>query len=343
MKQYSDLLDRILTEGRPRKDRTGTGTIGVFGHEMKFDMRKGFPLLTTKKVYLRAIIHEMLWFLKGSTNIKYLTDNNVTIWDEWADADGELGPIYGYQWRNWRQYVPMDNNGNPVDRDKQPMIDGVGHYGIKYIDQIANIVKKLHNNPDDRRMMVSAWNVGEIDEMNLPPCHYMFHVSTFEMTYEERLQQANYDKEKFNPFFSGFEYWEKRRADDNTHTGINWNKDVLLDQIGVPRRWISLRWEQRSVDTFLGLPFNIASYAILLLMLAQIANMVPLELSCSLGDTHLYVNHIDQAKLQLSREPRELPIMKLNQAIKNIDDFKFEDFELLNYDPHPAIKGDISI
>lgn len=328
MKQYSDLLDRILTEGRPRKDRTGTGTIVVFGHEMKFDMRKGFPLLTTKKVYLRAIIHEMLWFLKGSTNIKYLTDNNVTIWDEWADADGELGPIYGFQWRNWRKY-----SFDPAN--------GVNH--VAYIDQIANLVKKLQTNPDDRRMMVSAWNVGEIDEMNLPPCHYMFHVATFEMTYEERLQQANYDKEKFKSREEWIEYWEKRCADDNAHTGINWNKNVLLDQIGVPRRWISLRWEQRSVDTFLGLPFNIASYAILLLMLAQIANMVPLELTCSLGDTHLYLNHIEQAKLQLSREPRELPQMELNPKIKNIDDFKFEDFTLLNYDPHPPIKGDISI
>jgi thymidylate synthase len=328
MKQYSELLDRILTEGRPRKDRTGTGTIGVFGHEMKFDMRKGFPLLTTKKVYLRAIIHEMLWFLKGSTNIKYLTDNNVTIWDEWADADGELGPIYGFQWRNWRQYVPMDNNGNPVDRDKQPMIDGVGHYGIKYIDQITNLVKKLQTNPDDRRMMVSAWNVGEIDEMNLPPCHYMFHVSTFEMTLEERIKNL-----MSRPDYNG-EGWTGG-DDEKAHQD--------LDSYGVPRRWISLRWEQRSVDTFLGLPFNIASYAILLLMLAQISNMVPLELTCSLGDTHLYLNHIEQAKLQLSREPRELPIMKLNPAIKNIDDFKFEDFELLNYDPHPPIKGDISI
>lgn len=323
MKQYSELLDRILTEGRPRKDRTGTGTIGVFGHEMKFDMRKGFPLITTKKVYLRAIIHELLWFLKGSTNIKYLTDNNVTIWDEWADADGELGPIYGYQWRNWRKY-----SFDPAN--------GVNH--VAYIDQIADIVKKLHNNPDDRRMICSAWNVGEIDEMNLPPCHYAFHISTFEMTSKERFEWYANGTNHNEPILEiNFEFAD---GEDNPEGVHEW-----LDAYApfVPKRWISLRWEQRSVDTFLGLPFNIASYAILLLMFAQVANMVPLELTCSLGDTHLYLNHIEQAKLQLSREPRELPIMKLNPTIKDIDNFKFEDFELLNYDPHPAIKGDISI
>jgi thymidylate synthase len=309
MKQYLDLLDRILTEGRHRSDRTGTGTTGVFGHEMKFDMREGFPLLTTKKLYLRAIIHELLWFLKGSTNIKYLTDNNVTIWDEWADENGELGPVYGKQWRAWSNPIILEDGS------------GEGWYGDP-IDQIGNLIEKLKNKPDDRRMIVSAWNVAEIDQMRLPACHYGFQVSTFEMTDEERV--ALYIKK----------------------TGIDSILPVLrstLDFQNIPKRWISLRWHQRSVDTFLGLPFNIASYAILLLMFAQVSNMVPLELSCDLGDTHLYMDHIDQARLQLSRDCRSLPTMKLNPNIKNIDDFKFEDFELVNYDPHPGIKANVSI
>lgn len=329
MKQYLDLLERILTEGRHRKDRTGTGTIGVFGHEMNFDMRKGFPLLTTKKVHIKSIIHELLWFLKGSTNIKYLKDNGVTIWDEWCDADGELGPIYGYQWRKWRKYSQQ------YTEHDQPIPN---MFDVHNVDQIADLIKKLHTDPDNRRMMVSAWNVGEIEKMKLPPCHYGFHVSTFEMTSKVRFEWYTNGKNHNEPILEiDFQFAD---GDDNPECVHEWLNEFAPF---VPKRWISLRWEQRSVDTFLGLPFNIASYAILLLMLAQVVNMVPLELTCSLGDTHLYLNHIEQANLQLLREPRELPIMKLNPAIKNIDDFKFEDFELLKYDPHPAIKGDISI
>lgn len=310
MKNYLDLLEQITETGKLRADRTGTGTIGIFGKELRFDMAKGFPLLTTKKTHLKSIIHELLWFLKGSDNIQYLHDNGVTIWDEWADENGDLGPIYGYQWRKWRKYVPA----------------GEGLYKVEHIDQIANLINKLKTNPDDRRMIVSAWNVAEIDDMNLPPCHHTFHVSTFELTLPERL---------------------KIYRSKNLNTPIGYiNNDVdahaRLDGFDIPRRSISLLWIQRSVDTFLGLPFNIASYALLLQMIAQVVNMVPDELICCLGDTHLYKNHLDQTAIQMSREPRVLPRMVLNPAITNIDDFKFEDFDLQGYDPHPSIKADIS-
>lgn len=348
MKQYLDLLDRILKEGRPRKDRTGTGTIGVFGHEMRFDMKRGFPLLTTKKLHLKSITHELLWFLQGGTNIKYLNDNGVTIWDEWADKDGNLGPIYGYQWRKWRRYSPMIQGVSDIRTDENG--DAVsGTYPFVHIDQIANLIKTLKNNPDNRRMLVSAWNVGELEDMLFPPCHYGFQVSTFEMTLAERLEtlKNKMTADGFKEFHDGiYEYrfnnptyiemTEPPKPDDEVRM-------ALLDELDIPRRWISLKWEQRSVDTFLGLPFNIASYGMLLMMLAQVTNMVPDELICSLGDTHLYLNHLDQARLQLTREPKPLPQMILNPAVKNIDDFKFEDFTLQNYDPHPHIKGDISI
>jgi thymidylate synthase len=318
MKQYLDLLERILKEGRPRKDRTGTGTIGVFGHEIRFDMKKGFPLLTTKKLHLKSITHELLWFLQGGTNIKYLTDNGVTIWNEWADPNGNLGPIYGYQWRKWRRY------------EQQYSVNDGHTFSVEHIDQIANLINTLKKNPDNRRMLVSAWNVGELEDMLFPPCHYGFQVSTFELTTAERdkLFRAKYGENL--PFLI-----YSMDGEEGLHQEY--------DKYSLPRRSISLKWEQRSVDTFLGLPFNIASYGLLLLMLAQVVNMVPDELICTLGDTHLYLNHIEQAKLQLTREPKALPQMKLNPAIKGIDDFKFEDFTLQNYDPHPHIKGDISI
>ena len=315
MKQYQDLLEKIINEGRHRSDRTGTGTIGIFGHEMRFDMQKGFPLLTTKKLHLRSIIHELIWFLKGSTNIKYLNDNNVTIWDEWADEKGELGPVYGYQWRHWNKYEIVDGHIEGTEWVPQEI-------KLMYVDQIANLIDKLKNRPDDRRMLVSAWNVAEIDEMALPTCHYGFQVYTIEMTEEERI-------ELIKPY--GMDALEPKA------------RTKFMNDNNIPTRKISLMWNQRSVDTFLGLPFNIASYGLLLLMLAQVANMVPDELICSLGDTHLYVNHIEQAKLQLSREPRPLPVMKLNPSIKNIDDFRYDDFMLEGYDPHPHIKAEVSI
>ena len=264
MKQYLDLLNRIMTEGVQKEDRTGTGTISVFGHQMRFNLEDGFPLLTTKKLHLKSIIHELLWFLQGDTNVKYLQENGVRIWNEWADENGDLGHIYGYQWRSWPDY-----NG--------------GH-----IDQISEVIDQIKNNPNSRRIIVNAWNVADIDNMNLPPCHMFF-------------------------------------------------------QFYVADGKLSLQMYQRSADTFLGVPFNIASYALLLLMVAQVTGLKPGEFIHTLGDTHLYVNHLEQVDLQLTREPRPLPKMKINPDVKNIFDFKYEDFELVDYDPHPHIKGVVAV
>lgn len=264
MKQYHELLRHILEHGTKKEDRTGTGTISVFGYQSRYDLSEGFPAVTTKKLHLRSIIHELLWFLKGDTNIHYLKENKVSIWDEWADENGNLGPVYGYQWRSW------------------PTADG------RHIDQIQQVVNQLKNNPDSRRIIVSAWNVGEIENMKLPPCHAFF-------------------------------------------------------QFYVADGKLSCQLYQRSADTFLGVPFNIASYALLTMMMAQVCNLQPGDFVHTLGDAHLYLNHIEQAELQLSREPRPLPIMKINPEVKDIFAFKFEDFELLNYDPHPHIKADVAV
>lgn len=264
MKQYHDLLQHILDNGVEKEDRTGTGTISCFGYQMRFDLSEGFPLLTTKKLHLRSIIHELLWFLQGDTNIKYLKDNGVRIWDEWADENGDLGPVYGYQWRSW------------------PNPDG-GH-----TDQIVKLLDQLKNNPDSRRHIVSAWNPSFIDDMALPPCHCLF-------------------------------------------------------QFFVADGKLSCQLYQRSADTFLGVPFNIASYAILTLMLAQVCDLEPGEFIHTFGDVHLYKNHIEQAQLQLTRDFRPLPQMKLNTQVKDLFAFKFEDFELVNYDPHPHIKAEVSV
>lgn len=264
MKQYLDLLDRILKEGVRKEDRTGTGTISVFGHQMRFNMEEGFPLLTTKKLHLKSIIHELLWFLNGDTNVKYLQENGVRIWNEWADENGDLGHIYGYQWRSWPDY------------------EG-GH-----IDQISEVVNTIKNNPDSRRIIVNAWNVGDIKNMNLPPCHAFF-------------------------------------------------------QFYVADGKLSLQLYQRSADTFLGVPFNIASYALLLKMMAQVCGLKEGDFIHTLGDAHIYLNHLEQVKEQLSREPRYLPTMKINPDVKSIFDFKYEDFELTDYDPHPHIKGVVAV
>lgn len=264
MKQYLNLLETILKEGTPKEDRTGTGTISRFGHQMRFDLSEGFPVVTTKKLHLKSIIHELLWFLAGDTNIKYLTDNGVRIWNEWADKEGNLGHIYGYQWRSW------------------PTPDG------KHIDQITKVVDSLKNNPDSRRHIVSAWNVGELDKMNLPPCH-------------------------------------------------------ILVQFYVADGKLSCQLYQRSADVFLGVPFNIASYALLTLMVAQITGLQPGDFVHTFGDVHIYSNHLEQVKLQLTREPFPLPTMKINPEVKNIFDFKFEDFELVNYQAHPHIKGEVAV
>lgn len=264
MKQYLDLLNRIVTEGVQKRDRTGTGTISVFGHQMRFDLKDGFPLLTTKKLHLKSIIYELLWFLRGDTNVKYLQEHGVRIWNEWADEDGDLGHIYGYQWRSWPDY-----NGG-------------------YIDQIAKVVDDIKNNPDSRRIIVSSWNVADLDNMNLPPCHLLF-------------------------------------------------------QFYVADGRLSLQLYQRSADTFLGVPFNIASYALLLMMMAQVTGLEPGEFVHTTGDTHIYLNHMEQVKLQLTREPRPLPRMVINPDVKNIFDFKYEDFQLEGYDPWPHIPGKVSV
>ena len=264
MKQYLDLLKRITTEGTQKGDRTGTGTISIFGNQMRFNLDDGFPLLTTKRLHLKSIIYELLWFLKGDTNVKYLQDNGVRIWNEWADKDGNLGPVYGYQWRSW-----PDHNG--------------GH-----IDQISNVIEQIKHNPDSRRLIVSAWNVADIDTMKLPPCHCLF-------------------------------------------------------QFYVANGRLSLQLYQRSADTFLGVPFNIASYALLLMMIAQVTGLKPGEFIHTTGDTHLYLNHLEQVKLQLTREPRPLPKMIINPDVKDIFDFKYEDFTLEGYDAWPHIKGDVAV
>lgn len=264
MKQYLELLDRVLKEGIRKEDRTGTGTISVFGRQMRFNLEEGFPCLTTKKLHLKSIIYELLWFLKGDTNIKYLQENNVRIWNEWADANGDLGHIYGYQWRSWPNY-----EGG-------------------FIDQISEAIHTLKTNPDSRRIIVSAWNVADIPHMNLPPCHILF-------------------------------------------------------QFYVANNRLSMQLYQRSADIFLGVPFNIASYALLLQMVAQVTGLQAGDFVHTLGDAHIYLNHLDQVKLQLSRDPRPLPQMKINPDVNDIFKFEFEDFSLENYNPHPHIKGEVSI
>lgn len=264
MKQYHQLMRRILDEGVEKQDRTGTGTLSVFGHQMRFNLADGFPLITTKKLHLRSIIYELLWFLKGETNIQYLKDNGVKIWDEWADENGELGPVYGYQWRNW------------------PAPDG------SHIDQITQVVEQIKANPDSRRLIVSAWNVGEIKNMALPPCHAFF-------------------------------------------------------QFYVANGRLSCQLYQRSADVFLGVPFNIASYSLLLLMMAQVCELEPGDFVMSLGDAHLYTNHLEQTELQLTRALKSLPTMKLNPQVKGIFDFTYDDFSLENYEPHPHIKGAVAV
>lgn len=264
MKQYHDLMQHVLEHGVKKEDRTGTGTISVFGYQMRYDLAAGFPLLTTKKLHTKSIIHELLWFLKGETNIGYLKENGVRIWDEWADAQGNLGPVYGYQWRSW------------------PTADG------KHIDQITQVIDMIKKNPDSRRLIVSAWNVADINTMKLPPCHAFF-------------------------------------------------------QFYVANGKLSCQLYQRSADIFLGVPFNIASYALLTMMIAQVCNLELGDFVHTLGDAHLYTNHIDQAKLQLTRDFRPLPVLKINPEVKSVFDFKFEDFTLENYDPHPHIKAEVAV
>ncbi|MEM9674184.1 MAG: thymidylate synthase [Cyclobacteriaceae bacterium] len=264
MQQYLDLMRHILDHGVKKEDRTGTGTLSVFGHQMRFDLQEGFPVTTTKKLHLRSIIHELLWFLQGDTNIHYLKENKVRIWDEWADENGNLGPVYGHQWRSW----PTPDGGS--------------------VDQIKQVLHQIKNNPDSRRIMVSAWNVADVEKMALPPCHALF-------------------------------------------------------QFYVAEGKLSCQLYQRSADVFLGVPFNIASYALLTMMIAQVCDLEPGEFIHTFGDAHLYINHLEQAGIQLSRNPRPLPAMKINPEVKDLFAFKYEDFELVDYDPHPHIKAQVAV
>ncbi len=281
MRQYLDLLQHVLDHGTERLDRTGTGTVGVFGYQMRFDLGQGFPALTTKKLHLRSIIYELLWFLRGDTNIKYLKDHGVSIWDEWADAEGNLGPVYGSQWRSW-----PDGRGGTID-------------------QIANVVDEIKRNPYSRRLMVTAWNPAEIQDMALPPCHCLFQF------YVEPAATADAQRPAAGP--------------------------------RPPKGRLSCQLYQRSADIFLGVPFNIASYALLTMMMAQVCGLEPGEFVHTFGDAHIYKNHLDQVHLQLTREPRPLPTMKINPAVDDIFDFRYEDFTLENYNPHPHIKGEVSV
>jgi len=308
---YLQLLKEVLENGNKKEDRTGTGTISIFGKQIRFKMEDGFPLLTTKKIHTTSIIHELLWFLRGDTNIKYLQDNGVTIWDEWADEDGEVGPIYGKQWVNWKS----------IKEKKVLYVDkGLStEYTPTHINQIQDIIDTLHINPDSRRMMVSAWNVGEIEKMNLPPCHYGFQVYTQKLTFVERLN-----------------YYLEQQPLSHHDTNLTPGK---LDSLRVPKRKISLMWNQRSVDTFLGLPFNIASYGFLLHMFAQQVNMVPYELIGNLGDVHIYGNHLEYVQKQIKRGTKiSPPIINLKKP-DTIFKYSVEDFKILNYDPYPNWKN----
>lgn len=308
MKQYHDLMQRVLEFGQEGPDRTGTGTLSVFGHQMRFNLQEGFPLLTTKKLHLKSIIHELLWILKGTGNIQYLKENGVTIWDEWTDENGNLGPVYGVNWRGW----------------------GFHKYRSQPIDQITNLINDLKNNPHSRRHIVSAWNVADIPDMALAPCHYAFQCYVNKLTFAQRLHlwSPNYTQ--------GFSTEEWNMGNDGP-------VGELLDRCGVPRLGLSLMVQQRSADIFLGLGFNIASYATLTMMLAQVCGYAPWELIWTGGDCHLYLNHLEQAKLQLSREPRPLPKLIIDPSVKDIDDFRFEHFTLVGYDPHPHIKADVAV
>lgn len=401
-KQYQSLLQDILDNGVEKSDRTGTGTISVFGRQIRHKMSEGFPLLTTKKMYFKGVVTELLWFLRGDTNISYLLDNDCHIWDgdaykfylknfvppipplavdvqpgyfeplskedfikymklskndgrrgeTYIKENGDLGPIYGAQWRKWKAkaWVPssyLDENNKPTINGSESLNGGMSRkilVNYPEIDQIANLIKDIKENPDSRRLMVSAWNVGDLDQMALPPCHYGFQIYTRELTVDERMK-----------------LWTDRNEDCGLGKGTliwaaNGTQEGALDFKGIPRRTISLMWSQRSVDTFLGLPFNIASYALLLEIIAKEVNMVPYELIGNLGDTHLYSNHIEQAKEQITRVPYELPTLEINTEFwktesgecgigplaTNLQGFEISDFKLENYQSHPAIKADLS-
>lgn len=344
MKQYLALMQDILDNGVVKKDRTGVGTLSVFGRQLRFDLKEGFPLVTTKKVHLKSIIHELLWFLNGDTNVKYLQENGVKIWNEWANAEGELGPVYGKQWREWRDCKVVECHD--VGRTQQLMQRGYKYIGNmkedgttylvyeKAHDQISKVIQQLREDPDSRRIIVSAWNVGDLDDMALNPCHNYFQFYTTEMSLLERLDWYEVNEpEKFAsaPLINHEDIDDEERLQET------------LDREGIPRRKLSCFFLMRSNDVFLGLPFNIASYAMLTHVIAQQLNMVPDELVYSGVDVHLYSNHLEQAKLQLTREPYPLPKLVIKRKPDSIFDYKYEDFELVGYQAHPHIAAPVAV
>jgi thymidylate synthase len=315
MEQYKKLVREIQNNGVSKGDRTGTGTKSIFGHQMRFDLEKGFPLVTVKKTHWPSVVHELLWFLKGDTNVEYLQENGVRIWNEWADENGDLGPVYGKQWVAWEndmvQYSGQKYDGEPIN-------------------QIQNVIDSLKTNPDSRRMIVSAWNVGELPFMALEPCHAFFQFYTEELT----------EKERYMCYITTLNKLKTDNIKGST------DKDIMegyYKEYNIPKRKVSLQLYQRSADTFLGVPFNIASYSLLLQMIAQCVDMVPGEFIWTGGDCHLYDNHVEQVETLLSREPKELPTVELNPHIKDVFEFTYEDIKLVDYDPHPLIKGKVAV
>ena len=320
MQQYLNLLRHILDNGVKKNDRTGTGTLSCFGYQMRFDLQEGFPLVTTKKVHLKSIIHELLWFLMGSTNIKYLQENGVHIWDEWADKDGELGPVYGKQWRSWPNF----------QFSRTTELDVVDEYFNYPIDQISDLITMIKKNPDSRRLIVNAWNPADVPKQALPPCHCLFQFHVRDASANERIAwtQTQGTLVRTNALLID-------DSEENMHAHADISK--------APTKVISCQLYQRSADVFLGVPFNIASYALLTMMIAQVCDMIPGEFIHTFGDVHIYSNHMDQVKLQLTREPRALPRMVLNPNVKNIDGFTYADFKLEGYDPHPKIEAEVAV
>lgn len=329
MEQYLNLLQHILDNGVKKDDRTGTGTISCFGYQMRFNLQDGFPLVTTKKVHLKSIIHELLWFLMGSTNIKYLKDNGVRIWDEWADAGGELGPVYGKQWRSWQNMVFKEPQTAGIDED----IISLARWRNEPIDQIKSLINMIKKNPDSRRLIVTAWNPADTDKMKLPPCHCLFQFHVRDATQTERCVWAH-ERDKLPRL--------NATMLDLIH-GTEEDIKPYADVAGAPTKVISCQLYQRSADVFLGVPFNIASYALLTMMVAQVCDLIPGNFVHTFGDVHIYSNHVDQVRLQLSREPHKLPRMVINPDVKDIFGFKYEDFRLDGYDPHPKIEAPVAV
>jgi thymidylate synthase len=356
LKQYHELIERILSTGIQKGDRTGTGTLSVFGHQMRFDLQEGFPIVTTKRVFWRGVVEELLWMLRGETNVRPLQEKGVTIWDEWADQDGELGPVYGKQWRSWPGKIRSDLFKGPLSaiQEKGLIIeakDGLGEGAVIHlayhetIDQIAKVVEQIRTNPDSRRLIVSAWNPANVDSMALPPCHMMFQFYTRPLTLQQRIEL----QEKATPGYTV--PWAADAKASGLAAVSLWveiirdepERHAYMDTLGTPSRALDLQLYQRSADVFLGVPFNIASYALLTHLIAHLTGLAPGEFVWTGGDTHLYLNHLDQARLQLTREPRPLPRLGLSKRPWTLDTLTFEDVALSGYDPHPPIEAKVAV